>query len=758
MASYHASVKTGGKGRAGKHADYITREGAYSPEQQKGKKLEDLECTASLNMPKWAEHDPSLFWKAADQHERKNGATYREFEIALPREMTPEQRKALVEDFIEKQLGNKHVVTYAIHLTKATIEGGEQPHAHIIYSEKVLDGIDRDPAQFFKRYNAKNPEKGGCEKDSAGTPERLLATKKLWADVQNAHLEKGGYPDRVTHLSLKAQGIDRQAERHLGPIDARKANAPVINAHREAQHELEITRRDVAAIDITAELATQARAAEQAREAIRQAQQTAAAAEQARAAAAEKAAAEQARADAQREADHKAEQIKQQQHAAVEAAAQAAHDREIQREKEDDIIRTATLDTLGKASRATEKSSRATGDNLQATSRDAEAGARVLLTAREHLRTGVRLADDYGENLGRALEGAERRQLGKYLDRCAGPVREKLGNVERVVREASRIFGNVVRTIATACQLATNFTQAITQAKKEIAAERASAGQRLDALITDMAERVVADRKAKEKAQEQPQQSTHEAAKAIAATNQEKPATVVLEQAQAKASPFETGLTTAADLHLAQRAKDLFSQVNPSYADRSELCRDVNQAVYNAQAARAASEPRRPNMQSIERTAKEAQNTRSRAAGEREPWPDGQSNCYWDTLVGMATREKRDHLNTPRPGFFWGDAKKTYDARTEELTQFIEKVGPASKALQRELQLDIAQRVATHAKAEAEKAPQHAANVLRDIALAKLSKAVQQADLAVPQAQKEKRRQLQRSPRDRGDRGKDFGL
>ncbi|MGK3295870.1 hypothetical protein ACSLNR_28170, partial [Escherichia coli] len=41
------------------------------------------------NMPEWARDNPSHFWQAADQFERANGSTYRELEIALPRELTP---------------------------------------------------------------------------------------------------------------------------------------------------------------------------------------------------------------------------------------------------------------------------------------------------------------------------------------------------------------------------------------------------------------------------------------------------------------------------------------------------------------------------------------------------------------------------------------------------------------------------------------------------------------------------------------------
>jgi hypothetical protein len=79
------------------------------------------------NMPAWAEHNLSHFWQAADEHERANGATYREIEIALPRELVPEQRRDLVEDFIKKEIGENHAYQWAIHTPKAALEKGEQP-------------------------------------------------------------------------------------------------------------------------------------------------------------------------------------------------------------------------------------------------------------------------------------------------------------------------------------------------------------------------------------------------------------------------------------------------------------------------------------------------------------------------------------------------------------------------------------------------------------------------------------------------------
>ena len=251
MATYHCSVKVGGKGKAAAHAQYIAREGKYSGYEQ----YEDLEATGRGNMPAWAEHNPAHFWEAADQFERANGATYREIEVALPRELTPDQRRELVEDFIAQELGDRHAYQWAIHCPAAAIEGGEQPHAHIMYSERTRDGLDRDPDLYFKRYNAKAPERGGCRKDSAGTQERLQATRERWANIQNAHLERHGHAARVDHRSLEAQGVARQPEKHIGWKRMAKADPAALRERRAAERELDAAGRDLAVIDIRRELA-----------------------------------------------------------------------------------------------------------------------------------------------------------------------------------------------------------------------------------------------------------------------------------------------------------------------------------------------------------------------------------------------------------------------------------------------------------------------------------------------------------------------
>ena len=168
-------------------------------------------------MPKWAEHDPNYFWQSADEHERKNGSTYREHVIALPRELDVNERHELIIDWIAQEIGDKHAYQYAIHNPPA-MDGKEQPHCHLMFSERTRDSIDRDPDQYFKRYNSKNPEKGGAKKANTGLSHAdrkadLLAQRERWEQTCNKHLELAGSRKRISMKSLKAQGINRK------PID-----------------------------------------------------------------------------------------------------------------------------------------------------------------------------------------------------------------------------------------------------------------------------------------------------------------------------------------------------------------------------------------------------------------------------------------------------------------------------------------------------------------------------------------------------------
>ncbi|WP_407217985.1 MobA/MobL family protein [Escherichia coli] len=110
-------------------------------------------------------------------------------------------------EFVRQEIGDRHAYQWALHVPTAA-DGGEQPHFHLMFSERQVDGIDRDPEQYFKRYNAKAPEKGGARKGygpSAGQTltkaERAAELKELrgrWEAMCNAHWSGPGWSSAST--------------------------------------------------------------------------------------------------------------------------------------------------------------------------------------------------------------------------------------------------------------------------------------------------------------------------------------------------------------------------------------------------------------------------------------------------------------------------------------------------------------------------------------------------------------------------------
>ena len=227
MAVYHLKVSIGSRAggqSAGAKADYIEREGNYEKDR------EELEHKEHGNMPEWAKDDPHSYWEAADEHERANGRLYREIQFALPKELNEEQRRELASSFAASVTeGERLPYTLAIHRGGPN---GENPHAHLMFSERPNDGIERGKEQWFKRYNAKAPEKGGTQKSRAAMPQAWLEdTRKAWAREANAALERAGRGERIDHRSLaerrdvaersgdlqQAAELSREPNVHLGP-------------------------------------------------------------------------------------------------------------------------------------------------------------------------------------------------------------------------------------------------------------------------------------------------------------------------------------------------------------------------------------------------------------------------------------------------------------------------------------------------------------------------------------------------------------
>ncbi|MEI2770773.1 MAG: MobQ family relaxase [Candidatus Competibacter sp.] len=159
----------------------------------------------AANAPEWA-HDRAQLWNKADQAEKRKDATLaREYELALPHELTNEQRRFLVQDFVRESFTRKgYAADVAIHAPDR--EGDERNyHAHILVTDRRLeaDGFAADK----KERKLKSPNRKA----------ELEAIREKWEHIANRHLERYGIEARIDRRSLKDQGIDREATEHLGP-------------------------------------------------------------------------------------------------------------------------------------------------------------------------------------------------------------------------------------------------------------------------------------------------------------------------------------------------------------------------------------------------------------------------------------------------------------------------------------------------------------------------------------------------------------
>ncbi|WP_455233715.1 MobA/MobL family protein [Geopseudomonas aromaticivorans] len=187
---------------------YITREGRYAVGLDGPR--DDLRATGSGNLPSWAGGDAAVFWAAADGYERANARRCLELELNLPRELTPAQQIAVVEDYLARLPleAARMPYTWAIH-----DDGDGNPHVHLMIQERPLDGHERTAETWFKRANKEKAEKGGAIKSTWWHDrQHVFWSRALWADACNQALIASGHAARFDARS-KTVRFDEALER-----------------------------------------------------------------------------------------------------------------------------------------------------------------------------------------------------------------------------------------------------------------------------------------------------------------------------------------------------------------------------------------------------------------------------------------------------------------------------------------------------------------------------------------------------------------
>jgi len=195
---------------------YLKREAEFAAEQylqrtsNSTKDRDDLRGSDIRNLPAWAEKSPGKFFSAAERYEGMNRYHAIMLQFSLPKEMTHEQHLALTNDFIDATMHDKPLL-WVKHEPLDKFSGEPQPHIHILLSARTVDGIERDPAQTFQRWNAAHPERGGCQKDLFWSRRQAVEQLRIaFTDLTNMHAEKCGLDLRIDSRSLSRRDIDRK--------------------------------------------------------------------------------------------------------------------------------------------------------------------------------------------------------------------------------------------------------------------------------------------------------------------------------------------------------------------------------------------------------------------------------------------------------------------------------------------------------------------------------------------------------------------
>ncbi|MUZ76192.1 Ti-type conjugative transfer relaxase TraA [Agrobacterium vitis] len=159
----------------------------------------------------WAK-DRSALWNAAERAERqKNSRVAREFEIALPHELSAEARLAATREFAQ-HLANRYgvAVDFAIH---APHEQGDirNHHAHVMTTTRAVTEDGLGGKTNLERKNSSLLADG-----IATTDMQLRDIRQSWEQIANRQLTREGLDIRIDHRSHSERGLEIEPTEHMG--------------------------------------------------------------------------------------------------------------------------------------------------------------------------------------------------------------------------------------------------------------------------------------------------------------------------------------------------------------------------------------------------------------------------------------------------------------------------------------------------------------------------------------------------------------
>ena len=178
------------------------------------------------NIPKEFQNR-SFLWNSVELNEKASNAQLaRNFIIALPKELSFEENKKLITEFIQENFVSKGMIAdLAIH--DESNEGNNNIHAHIMTTLRPINEKGQWQAKSKKEYilddeGNKILNKNGKPKtrkveltdwNNKGNAEKW---RESFAEICNIYLERNNLEKRVDHRSFERQGIEEIPTIHLG--------------------------------------------------------------------------------------------------------------------------------------------------------------------------------------------------------------------------------------------------------------------------------------------------------------------------------------------------------------------------------------------------------------------------------------------------------------------------------------------------------------------------------------------------------------
>ncbi len=159
----------------------------------------------------WA-RDRSTLWNAAEAAEnRKDARVAREFEIALPHELSAEQRLELTRDFAQ-ELANRYggAIDFAIHQPHDASDVRNH-HAHLLMTTRGVEAEGLGDKTYIEWKNVRLLGEG-----LPTTQMQLRDIRQSWEHVANEHLARAGLDIRIDHRSHMERGLEIAPTEHMG--------------------------------------------------------------------------------------------------------------------------------------------------------------------------------------------------------------------------------------------------------------------------------------------------------------------------------------------------------------------------------------------------------------------------------------------------------------------------------------------------------------------------------------------------------------